>query len=135
MKNRRSKLLKLAGSGPIVLSANGLIQRTRDDEVFPFEQDGNFWYLTGTREPDVILTIDESEEYLILPKRSDRHKVFSEQIDKDRLKKISGISKIYEHDEGWDDEAFLGTHQRLEFRMRRGAVPLIGRFGHEQRSY
>lgn len=112
MKNRRSKLLKLARSGPIVLSANGLIQRTRDDEVFPFEQDGNFWYLTGIDEPDIILVIDESEEYLILPKRSDRHKVFSEQIDKDHIKKISSIGKIYEHDEGW--KKLAGRLKRAE---------------------
>ena len=101
--NNRSELLKKsAGFTPIVIGANGLVQRTRDDEVFPFEQDGNFWYLTGISEPDVILVMGESEEYLILPERNDRHKVFSEQIDKDRLKKISGINKIYEYDEGWE---------------------------------
>jgi Xaa-Pro aminopeptidase len=103
MKSRRTKLLeKFAGSTPIIISANGLIQRTRDDEVFPFEQDGNFWYLTGVSEPDIILVIDRSEEYLILPERDDRHKVFTEQVDKAQIKNISGINNIYDHEEGWE---------------------------------
>ncbi|HEX5798122.1 MAG TPA: Xaa-Pro aminopeptidase [Candidatus Saccharimonadales bacterium] len=103
----RSKLLNQVNSAPIVLSANGLIQRTRDDEVFPFEQDGNFWYLTGVDEPDVLLVMDGSKEYLILPKRDDRHKVFSEQVDKAKLKNTSGISEIYDYDEGWEKLAAI----------------------------
>lgn len=101
-KNRSNLLKKFAGFTPIVVTANGLVQRTRDDEVFPFEQNGNFWYLTGVSEPDVILVIDESEEYLILPERNDRHKVFSEQVDKNRIKNISSIDKIYDYREGWE---------------------------------
>ncbi|HEX5797985.1 MAG TPA: aminopeptidase P N-terminal domain-containing protein, partial [Candidatus Saccharimonadales bacterium] len=103
----RSKLLNQVNSAPIVLSANGLIQRTRDDEVFPFEQDGNFWYLTGVDEPDVLLVMDGSKEYLVLPKRDDRHKVFSEQVDKAKLKNTSGISEIYDYDEGWEKLAAI----------------------------
>ena len=99
--NRKKILKKFAGSTPLILTANGLLQRTRDDDVFPFEQDSNFWYLTGISEPDLILVID-AEEYLILPERDPRHKVFSEQIDEDRLKEISGIGKIYDHKEGWE---------------------------------
>lgn len=100
--NRVKLLEKLTDFTPIILSANGLVQRTCDDEVFPFEQDSNFWYLSGVNEPDVILVIDNSEEYLILPERADRHKVFSEQIDKDRIKNTSGIHKIYDYKEGWE---------------------------------
>lgn len=99
--NRKRLLAKLTGQTPIILSANGLVQRTRDDDVFPFEQDSNFWYLTGLSEPDVILVMDDSEEYLILPRRSARHKVFSEQADNDEIKNISAINKIYDHEEGW----------------------------------
>lgn len=102
IENRKRLLKKTNASEPIVLSANGLVQRTRDDEVFPFEQDGNFWYLTGVDEPDVILVMDDPEVYLILPKRHERHKVFSEQVDKDQIKTTSGISKIYDDKEGWE---------------------------------
>lgn len=99
--NRARLLKKLDGGTPIILSANGLLQRTRDDDVYPFEQDGNFWYLSGIDEPDVILVIDNSEEYLILPQRNARHKIFSEQTDKDAIKAISSIDKIYDYEEGW----------------------------------
>ena len=101
-QNRKNIAKENVSSGPIVITANGLLQRTRDDDVFPFEQDANFWYLTGLREPDLVLVIDVAEEYLILPARDPRHTVFSEQIDKDSLKKASGISYIYDHDEGWN---------------------------------
>ncbi|MEX2014355.1 MAG: aminopeptidase P family protein [Candidatus Saccharimonadales bacterium] len=101
-KNRSNLLKKVSDFAPIIISANGLLQRTRDDEVFPFGQDGNFWYLTGVNEPDVILVIDGSSEYLVLPKRDDRHKVFSEQIDKDKIKDTSGINEIYDYGKGWE---------------------------------
>ena len=39
------------GTAPIVLTANGPVQRGGDANV-PFHQDANFWYLTGIDEPE-----------------------------------------------------------------------------------
>lgn len=100
--SRRKKLLdKLPSDGPIVLSAHGLLKRTRDDDTYPFVQESNFWYLTGLNEPDLVLVIDRKEEYLILPSRSLHHKIFAVQTDPGKLQQISGIKKIYAKKEGW----------------------------------
>lgn len=98
----RQKLRGLAKSDLIVLTANGLIQKTRDDDAYTFSQEGNFWYLTGLNEPDVVLVIDQNEEYLILPDRSDRFLYFSGKADVEQIKKISGIYAIYDEKSGWE---------------------------------
>ncbi len=42
----RQRLQEVTDAALIVLSANGLLQRSTDT-TFPFRQDSNFWYLTG----------------------------------------------------------------------------------------
>lgn len=83
-----------------VISANGLLQKSLD-AAFPFRQDSNFWYLTGLNEPSLILVLDGSDEYLILPKISEYMQVFDGGIDKKSLQEISGIKNVYDHESGW----------------------------------
>ena len=65
----RARLRELfTGTAPIVIAANGLMQRGADCS-YPFSQDANFWYLTGIDEPDVTLVMDKDKEYLIVPGR------------------------------------------------------------------
>lgn len=98
----RQKLKQLfVGTAPIVLTANGLLQRGGDN-TFDFTQDANFWYLTGIDEPDTILVMDKDKEYLILPSRSDYQNTFDGDYDLDEISKKSGIKSIYNQNEGWD---------------------------------
>ena len=85
---------------PIIVPANGLLQRTADTSL-PFAQDSNFWYLTGIDVPDAIVVITETEEFLIVPGRSDSRATFDGAIDFDILSVRSGIDTIYEESEGW----------------------------------
>ncbi len=97
----RKRLRELAKTyGPVVATAAGLMQRSADSPL-PFQQDSNFWYLTGIGEPDVVLVIDKNEEYLILPSRSDYQDVFSGLIGYSGLSVISGVKKILPEREGW----------------------------------
>lgn len=97
----RNKLTKLfAGSAPIVLTANGSLQRNADN-AYPFRQDSNFWYLTGINEPDVVLVIDKGKEYLILPERHTSQNVMEGKVDSQELTVISGIKEVYDHKNGW----------------------------------
>ena len=65
--NNRKRLRELfVGTAPIVITANGVLQRNGDSS-YAFRQDSSFWYLTGINEPDIILVIDKSKEYLIIP--------------------------------------------------------------------
>lgn len=91
---------------PIVLTANGLLQRSADT-TFPFQQDKSFWYFTGINEPDIILVMDGAAEYLIVPGRSASREAFDGAIDRDDLAKLSGINKIYDEQEGWEKLALL----------------------------
>lgn len=98
----RKRLRELAGGGaPIVITANGLLQRN-GDTTFDFTQDATFWYLTGINEQDVVLVICDREEYLILPKQSEHQVIFDSSSTVEELSKRSGIARIYEYKKGWE---------------------------------
>lgn len=89
------------GTAPIVVSANGLLQRGADSS-YAFAQDANFWYLTGIDEPDIVLVMDRDREYLIVPERSQSREAFDGAITEEALTRRSGIQTIYHDKEGWD---------------------------------
>ncbi|MBW3569185.1 aminopeptidase P N-terminal domain-containing protein [Candidatus Parcubacteria bacterium] len=97
----RAELKARFGGDPIIITGNGLLQKTRDDDAFAFQQSANFWYLTGINEPDMVLVMDASEEYIILPKRDARFEVFSGGFDSLKIARLSGINTIYSNQEGW----------------------------------
>lgn len=97
----RERLCQLfTGTAPIVLTANGLMQRG-SDEAFPFQQDTHFWYLTGLNEPDVVLVMDKGKEFLIVPGRSQSREAFDGALDFTELSRQSGITTILPEKEGW----------------------------------
>lgn len=98
--NRRKLRGALGKDVPIVISAHGLLQKSRD-EAYPFRQESNFWYLTGINEPDFVLVMDKDKDYLITPKRSEYLDVFYGQLDKARIKEASGVDEVLEQDGGW----------------------------------
>lgn len=97
----RERLRQLfTGTAPIVLTANGLLQRNGDSS-FPFRQDSTFWYLTGLEEPDLVLVMDKGKEYLIVPGRSDSREAFDGSIDIDALRRASGVEEVLDEKNGW----------------------------------
>ncbi len=98
--NRERLRSLFTGTAPIVLTANGLLQRN-SDVTYPFRQDSTFWYFTGITEPDVILVMDKSKEYLIVPERDDGRAAFDGSIDQSSLSEISGVGLVYESLAGW----------------------------------
>jgi len=106
----RERLRQLfTGTAPIVLTANGSLQRG-SDEAYPFQQDANFWYLTGINEPDYILVIDKDKEYLIAPELSQVQETFDGTTPAEEITKRSGIASIVPHKQGWN---------RLEARLKK----------------
>lgn len=99
-KNRRKLQSVLPDGVPIIVTANGLLQRGADSP-FAFAQDANFWYLTGVEEPDVTLVIDGSREFLIAPIREGSRATFDGVIDKKKLTKVSGIHDVINEAGGW----------------------------------
>ncbi|NDC22191.1 M24 family metallopeptidase [bacterium] len=102
--NRQRLRTLFTGKAPIVVTANGQMQRS-SDSTYLFVQDANFWYLTGIDEPDIILVIDKDKEYLIVPSRSVSRETFEGAISYDELREISGITQIYDEKEGWSQLA------------------------------
>lgn len=100
VKNRRKLMSQLSSVGPVVLTANGLMQRGADSP-FPFAQDANFWYLTGLNQPDLVLVINRDEEFIIAPTRDAGREAFDGTIDFHELTSRSGIENVYKEDDGW----------------------------------
>jgi Xaa-Pro aminopeptidase len=99
--NRQRLRGLFTGTAPIVVSANGLLQRG-GDSTFAFAQDANFWYLTGIDEPDILLVMDRDTEYLIVPKRSASREAFDGAMVAEALVQRSGIRTVYDDKAGWD---------------------------------
>lgn len=105
-KGNRDKLRGLfTGTAPIVITANGLLQRSTS-EAYNFRQDGNFWYLTGLDEPNLILIIDKNKEYIIAPELSHYQEVFDGAMTAMELVARSGVENILNGKDGWK---FLGA--------------------------
>ncbi len=86
---------------PIVVTANGLLQRN-GDSTYRFRQDSNFWYLSGIAEPDILLVIDKDEEYLIVPWRDSVREAFDGLLSPEALAQRSGVKTILDDKTGWD---------------------------------
>lgn len=109
-RNNRLRLRALfTGTAPIVITASGLLQRS-GDSTYPFRQDSSFWYLTGITEPDVLLVMDKSKEYLIVPGRSASREAFDGRISFEALSATAGIDDVVDDKEGW---------KRLKSRLKR----------------
>lgn len=100
IQNRRRLRAQITDGSPIIITSNGLLQRGGDSS-YAFCQDANFWYLTGIDEPDLILVIEQSKEYLMVPTREATRKAFDGALDTPAFVSRSGIDNIVETTEGW----------------------------------
>jgi Xaa-Pro aminopeptidase len=97
----RARLRELfTGTAPIVVTANGLLQKS-NDETFPYRQDANFWYLTGIDAPNITLVLDKDKEYLIVPELSDYQHIFDGSTTDETMSQLSGVKTILHDSEGW----------------------------------
>lgn len=99
--NRRSLYGQLQPRSFLVLAANGQMQR-EFDTAYPFEQESNFWYLTGIEERDwwLIVDLDLDKEYLVVPQRREELVVFDGALTADAAQQASGISEVLDHRAG-----------------------------------
>lgn len=96
----RNKLSELLEGGLVVLTAHSQMQRS-NDMAFAFEQESNFWYLTGVNHADWKLIIDgaSSTSWLVAPTVESVQEVFDGSLDWEETKKISGIKHIIAEEE------------------------------------
>jgi Xaa-Pro aminopeptidase len=98
--NRRALAARVQVDVPIVVTANGLLQRGGDSS-YAFTQDANFWYLTGIDEPDITLVMDGDDEFLIVPAREHTRETFDGAVDNAKLTECSGIGRVVDETSGW----------------------------------
>lgn len=97
--NRRQLITKLDG-GVVAVTAYSEMQRG-NDASFGFEQEANFWWLTGIDAPDWWLIIDgvHNKSWLAAPIVSQSRQIFDGSLSPERAKEISGVDAVISHDE------------------------------------
>jgi Xaa-Pro aminopeptidase len=111
--NRRALQKRCQAGVPIVLTANGLLQRGADS-TFNFSQDANFWYVTGIDEPDVTLVMDGDDEFLMVPDRESTREAFDGAVDNHILSVRSGVAKVVDEATGWKRlDSLLEKHGKV----------------------
>lgn len=108
----RQRLTESLKGGPVILSAYHQMQRG-NDAAFHFEQEANFWYLTGIESPNWLLILDGENEYLIAPEVSEIHQVFDGSLSAQEATNISGISTILSAVEGETLLKELATNHKV----------------------
>ncbi len=129
----RAKLRKaVGGNTPIIITANGNMQRAAD-EPFKFVQDSNFWYLTGLNTAELVVVMTGQDTYLIAPILSTEREVFDGAYNLDELRARSGITEIVDEQTGWQrikelladthTAATLGAHPSYSVQYRMHSAP------------
>ena len=99
IKNRINLAAQTSG-GIIVMPAYTQMQRG-NDAAFMFEQEANFWWLTGIESPDWWLIIDgqRDKSWLVSPEVSQTQAIFDGSLSMEAAGRISGVEHIISQDE------------------------------------
>lgn len=94
----RSNATRSTKGGLIVATAYAALQRG-NDSAHAFEQESNFWYLTGINEPDWWVIIDGTshKSWLVAPEIDEVHRTFDGGLSNDEARQVSGIDTIISH--------------------------------------
>lgn len=96
----REKVYDALKGSVLVVPAYTQMQRN-NDTALRFEQEANFWYLTGIDYPDWWLFMDSKRRrsWLVSPNIDDRHRVFDGSLSHDDAVRISGVTDIMDRSE------------------------------------
>lgn len=96
----RERVYDALKGGLLVVPGYTQMQRS-NDTAFSFEQEANFWYLTGIEYPDWKLLIDgkRRRSWLVAPHVESHHELFDGSLAHDDARTISGIHDIIDERE------------------------------------
>lgn len=89
-RKRIAKGLKL---GLLVIAGYGSLQQS-GDAAFAFQQEANFWWLTGIEAPGWWLILESSHTTLVAPSVEATHQLFDGGLSWEEAKRISGVEKV-----------------------------------------
>ncbi|MDR1970027.1 MAG: Xaa-Pro peptidase family protein [Candidatus Nomurabacteria bacterium] len=98
-ERNREKLAEAVKGSPVILTAYTAMQRC-SDESWRFEQEANFWYLTGIEAADWQMVLVDGQTTLIAPDISKKSQIFDGSLSTDEARKISGAGRVISRDEG-----------------------------------
>ena len=91
--NRAALATRLGGGALVVVTGYGEMQRT-GDTAHLFEQEANFWYLTGIESPDWQLIMVGKKAWLVAPELDEIKITFDGSLAPQEATRISGIKEI-----------------------------------------
>lgn len=101
--HNREKVFDALHGGVLVASGYGKMQRS-NDTAFKFEQEANFWYLTGVNCPDWWIIIDGTRRrsWLVMPTIDKTHALFDGSLSAADAKSISGIYDVIDRTKAFE---------------------------------
>lgn len=98
--HNRDRLIESLRGGLIVVTAYEQMQRG-NDAAFAYEQEANFWWLTGIEASDWWVIIDgvRNKQWLVSPFVSQSHEIFDGSLSAEAATEISGIQTVISSDE------------------------------------
>ena len=114
--NRQALLDQLKKGALVVVTGYGEVQRSHDS-AHRFEQEANFWYLTGVEQADWWLIMDGAHgtQWLVMPERDEVQQVFDGAADTDGARAISGIKTVLSRDEAMRRLRGLAKHHSIVY--------------------
>lgn len=99
----RARLATQLSGGVIVMSAYSAMQRGNDTS-FAFEQEANFWWLSGIEVPDWWLIIDgtHGKSWLAAPTISQSQQIFDGSLSPEQAQATSAVDAVITHAEALD---------------------------------
>lgn len=94
-RTNRQRLIAAHPQSVVVLTAYTQQQRS-GDAAHHFEQEANFWWLTGIEQPDWWLIIDSAQgmSWLVAPTVDEVHAIFDGDLLPDQAQDMSGVDKV-----------------------------------------
>lgn len=99
-QRNRQRLAERLSGGLFSVTAYDRLQRS-NDTAFAFEQEANFWYLTGIEEPGWKLIYDGTthHSWLAMPDIDEVHRIFDGGMSAESARTISGVHEVISADE------------------------------------
>lgn len=122
-QNRQNFIQSLGHGSLVVMTAYGQMQRN-NDMAFKFEQESNFWYLTGIESPEWWVIIDGSQgrTWLVRPESDPVKAIFEGALgDKEALRQ-SGADTVIDRTEARRLLGSLRPRHRIAYTVRPQSV-------------
>lgn len=118
----RQRLADVLTEGVVVMTAYTQLQRSHD-AAFDFEQEANFWWLTGIDAPDwqLIFDVPARQAWLVAPDIDDVHQLFGGGLARDEALAASGVAAVLTRDEAAQKLRELAAHHSTVWTL--GADP------------